>query len=86
MSNQDDPQCKFKTYMGNNLAYKIFCETACSDNEEKEGDDISGNCLINLKTLTTNIEFFSVPTMCTGDGSTDDIRRGKRTEKLHIFC
>ena len=32
----------------------MLCELACLDNEEKEGDNISGNRLINLKISTTN--------------------------------
>ena len=39
-------------------------EPISSDNKEKEGDNISGNRLIILKILTTNIEkFFSEPKM-----------------------
>ena len=33
----------------------MLCEPTCIDNEEKYGDNIIGNPLINLKRLTTNI-------------------------------
>ena len=36
----------------------MLCEPTCLDNEKKEGDNISGNRLINLKIFTTNIENF----------------------------
>ena len=38
----------------------MSCDPISSDNEEKEGDNISGNSLINLNTLTTNTEIFLV--------------------------
>ena len=55
---QDDPEWKFQSYRGTNLAYDILCEPICSDNENKEGDNLSGNRVINLKILTTNIDIF----------------------------
>ena len=56
MTKQDDPEWKFHTYRVNNLFYDMLCDPTSSDNEEKEGDNLSGNCLINLKKLTTDIE------------------------------
>ena len=49
---------KFKSYKGTNLGYDMMCESVNSDQEEKEGDVLNGNCIINLKNLITNIDFF----------------------------
>ena len=35
-------------YKGINLAYGMLCDSISPDNEEKEGDTLSGNCLFNL--------------------------------------
>ena len=51
---------KFKSYKGNNLGYDILCESVNSDQEEKEGDLLNGNHIINLKNLITNIDKFVV--------------------------
>ena len=48
MTKQDDPECKLQTYRGTNLAQDMSCEPASSDNEEKKGDNLSGNFLINV--------------------------------------
>ena len=48
---QDDPDCKFQICWGIHLDYDMLCEPTSSDNEEKEGDGLSNNCLINLKHL-----------------------------------
>ena len=45
----------------------MLCEPTSSDNEEKEGYDISGNHLINLKTLTTNTENILVLQQCANE-------------------
>ena len=45
----DDEECKFQTYMGSDLVYEMLCDTSCLDHEEKEGDNISSNSLINFK-------------------------------------
>ena len=34
----------------------MLYEPTCLDNEDKEGDNLNGNHLVNLKTLTTIIE------------------------------
>ena len=51
---------KFKSYKGTNLGYYMMCESVNSDKEEKEGDVLNGNRIINLKNLITNIDKFLV--------------------------
>ena len=34
----------------------MMCESIKSDQEEKEGDVLNGNCIINLKNLISNID------------------------------
>ena len=34
----------------------MMCESVNSDQEEKEGDVLNGNCIINLNNLITNID------------------------------
>ena len=36
----------------------MMCESVNSDQEEKEGDVLNGNRIINLKNLITNIDIF----------------------------
>ena len=55
---QDDSEWEFKNYKCTNLAHDMLCEPTDSDIEKKEEDNISGNRLINLKILTTNIDNF----------------------------
>ena len=64
---QDYSDWKFQTYRSTALAYDIFYEPTSSYNEENEGDNLSGNHLINLQILTTNIDIFCVPIICTGE-------------------
>ena len=47
---------KFHSYKGTNLAYDMMYESVNSDQEEKEGDVLNGNRIINLKDLITNID------------------------------
>ena len=47
---------KFHHYKGTNLGYDMMCECVNSDQEEKEGDVLNGNCIINLKDFITNID------------------------------
>ena len=62
----------------------MICESVNSDQEEKEEDVLNGNCIINLNNLITNMDnLFGVQIMCTGEGTTDKIRREKRRGKLH---
>ena len=49
---------KFQNYKGTNLGYDMLCESVNSDQEEKYGDLINGNHIINLKNLITNIDKF----------------------------
>ena len=51
---------KFHSYKGTNLGYDRMCESVNSDQEEKEGDVLNGNRIINLKNLITNIDNFLV--------------------------
>ena len=61
----------------------MLCESVNSDQEEKEGYLLNGNRIINLKNLITNMDtFFGVQRMCTGEGSSDKIRRVKIPGKL----
>ena len=61
----------------------MLCESVNSYQEEKEGDLLNGNCIINLNNLITNIDnSFCVQRLYTGEGSIDKIRRGKRPGKL----
>ena len=53
-----DSDWKFQTHRGRNLFYYMSCEPKSSYNEEKEGDNLSGNHLVNLKKLTTNVDNF----------------------------
>ena len=46
--NQDDSEWNFQTCRGTNLYYEMVYEPTGSDNEEKEGDNLSGNHLVNL--------------------------------------
>ena len=53
-----DKEWKFQTYVGTNLDYDMLYDPTCLDDEEKEGDKLIVNRIINLKILTTNIEIF----------------------------
>ena len=46
---QKDNDWKFKSYKGTDLCYDMMCESINSDQEEKEGDVLNGNRIINLK-------------------------------------
>ena len=47
---------KFKSNKETNLGYDMMCESVNSDQEEKQGDVLNGNHIINLKDLITNID------------------------------
>ena len=51
---------KFHGYKGSNLGYDMMCESINSDKEEKEGDVLNGNRIINLNNLITNMDNFLV--------------------------
>ena len=55
---------KFQRYKGTNLGYDMICESVKSDQEEKEGDVLNGNRIINLNNLITNIYTFLVCKEC----------------------
>ena len=52
----NDNDRKLQIYKGNNLGYDMLCESVNSDQEEKEGDLLNGNRIINLNNLITNID------------------------------
>ena len=53
----NDNDWKFQKYKGTNLDYDMLCESVNTDQEEKEGDVLKGNRIINLNNnLSTNIE------------------------------
>ena len=56
----NDNDQKFQSYKRTNLGYDMICESVNSDQEEKQGDLLNGNCIINLKNLITNIDTFLV--------------------------
>ena len=47
---------KFQSYKGTDLGYYMLCESVNSDQEEKEGDLLNVNRIINLNNLITNID------------------------------
>ena len=55
---------KFHSYKGTNLGYDMMCESVNYDQEEKEGDVLNVNRIINLKNLITNIDKFLVCKEC----------------------
>ena len=55
---------KFHGYKGTNLGYDMMCEPVNSDQEEKEGDELNGNRIINPKHLITNVDNFLVCKEC----------------------
>ena len=57
---QNDNDWKFHSYKGTNSGYDMMCESVNSDQEEKEGDLLNGNHIINLNNLITNIDKFLV--------------------------
>ena len=48
----------FQSYKGNNLGDYMLLESASYGQEEKNGDLLNGNHIINLKNLITNIDNF----------------------------
>ena len=53
---QNDIDWKFEKYKGANLDYDMLCESVNTNQEEKEGDVLKGNRIINLKNLSINVE------------------------------
>ena len=60
----NDNNWKFQSYKGTNLVYDMLYESVNSDQEEKEGDLINGNLIINLKNFITNMDTFLVCKEC----------------------
>ena len=56
----NDHDWKFQSYKGINLGYDMICEAVNSDQEEKEGDVLNGNPIINLNNFITNMDEFLV--------------------------
>ena len=52
-TNHNDNDWKFQSYKGTNLGYDMMCESVNTDQEEKEGDALNGNRIINLNNLIT---------------------------------
>ena len=60
----NDNDWKFQIYKGTNFGYDMICESVNSDQEEKEGDLLNGNRIINLNNLITNINNFLLCKEC----------------------
>ena len=60
----NDNDWKFQKYKGTNSDYDMLCESVNTDQEEKEGDVLKGNRIINPKNLSTNIEKFLLCKEC----------------------
>ena len=56
----NDNYWKFQSYKGTNLGCDILCESVNSYQEEKEGDLLNGNCIINLNNFITDIDKYLV--------------------------
>ena len=50
----------FMVTKGTNLSYDMMCKSVNSDQEEKEGDVLNGNRIINLKNFITQMDIFLV--------------------------
>ena len=60
----------------------MMCESVNSDQEEKQGDVLNGNRIINLNNLITNIDNILVCKECAQERELKNkIRRGKRINK-----
>ena len=60
----NDKDWKLQSYKGTNLGYNLICESVNSDQEEKGGDLLNGNRIINLNNLITNMDNFLVSKEC----------------------
>ena len=54
----------FHGYKGSNLVYDMMCESVNSDQEEKEGDVLNGNRIINLNNCITKTDKFLMCKEC----------------------
>ena len=48
----------YQGYKGTNLGHDMLCESENYYQEEKQGDFLNGNSIINLKDFITNIDTF----------------------------
>ena len=65
----NDNDWKFQSSKGTNSGYDILYESVDSDQEEKEGDLLNGNRIINLNNLITNIDKFLECKECAQDSN-----------------
>ena len=83
---QDDSEWKFQKIRDTNLYYEMLCEPTNPDNVQKQRDNLSGNRLINQKKMDNHHKkIVSVLTICTGEGSKDEIIGGKRPGKIQLL-
>ena len=83
---KDDKDWTFQTYMGTNLAYDMLCEPSSSDNEEKDGDYLSSNRLINMKLLATNkYIYFFVSQQCANGKAVNMKLEEERDQEKFIY-
>ena len=54
----------FRDNKGTNFGYDMICESINYDQEEKEGDIVNGNRIINLQDFITNIYNFCLCKEC----------------------
>ena len=75
---------KFQNYKETNLGYGMICESVNSYQEEKEGDLLNGNRIINLNNLITNIDKMLVCKECAQERDIQiKFKNGKRLGKVH---
>ena len=64
----------------------MMCESVNSDEEEKEGDVLNGNHIINLNNLITNIDFFGVCKECAQERELQIKLEQERDVEKSIDC
>ena len=64
----------------------MMCESVNSDKEEKEGDVLNGNRIINLKNLITNIDNFLVCKECAQERELQIKLEEERDVEKFIDC
>ena len=82
----NDNDWKFQSVKETNLGYDMLCETVKSNQEEKEGDLLNGNRIININNLILNIYTFLVCKECAQERDIQIILKQKRdVENLLIM-
>ena len=77
---------KFLSYKGTNSGYDMICESVKSDQEEKQGDLLNDNCIINLNNFITNIDKNLVCKECAqGRALQIKLEEGKEHEKFIAY-